>query len=186
MIPVENTIRNYLISGNINNVMDGLSNILYWGYAQIGYRDTRIKRFRSEVSNKQLHDAASLFRQDHNLDLLQIKKIRLPQFSGMSFVSKILMFLDPDNYVILDRQILKMNQVPISTVLKEISFGDRENQIRISKHNNRVYLNWCRRCSEISELYFNGTYRATDIERGFFTLIQKNKVKQAASILSQT
>jgi len=184
MIPVEKAIRNNLISGSIENVKNGLSNVLYWGYAQVGYRDTRIIRFRSEVSNRQLQDAASLFQQHDDLDLLEIKSIKLPQFSGMSFVSKIMMFLNPNKYVILDRQILKMNQVPISTLLNEIIFGDGENQIRISKNNNRVYLNWCNKCSEISELIFDGQYRAVDIERGFFKLIQNKEIIQAATILS--
>jgi len=185
MLPVEKAIRNDLINDSIENVKNGLSNVLYWGYAQIGYRDTRIKRFRSDVSNKQLQDATSLFQQYDKLDLMQIRKIKLPQFSGMSFVSKIMMFLDPDKYVILDMQILKMNQVPLPTLLSEITFGERETQIRISKNNNRIYLNWCRKCSEISKSYFDGQYRAADIERGFFTLIQNSQKIQAATILSK-
>jgi len=184
MAPVEDTIRNYLISGNNDRVKNGLSNVLYWGFAKIGYRDTRVKKFRSEVRIGQLHDATNLFQHQKNIDLTKIKRINLPQFSGMSFISKIAMFLNPEIYVILDKQILKMNQFPMPTLLNEIAFSERETRIRISHNNNRVYLNWCQKCLEISQSYFDGLYRAVDIERGFFTLIQNGNVDQAAEILS--
>ena len=184
MYPVEEAVRNDLISGNNDSVKNGLSNVLYWGFAQIGFRDTRVNKFRSEVRSGHLHDAAILFRHNENIHLMEIKSINLPQFSGMSFVSKIAMFLDPNNYVILDKQIIKMNKVPIPTVLNEIAFGEKETRIRISQNNIRVYFNWCQKCSRISKSYFNGLYRAVDIERGFFTLIQNDNINQAAEILS--
>ena len=89
MYPVEKAVRNDLISGNNDSVKNGLSNVLYWGFAKIGFRDTRVNKFRSEVRSGQLHDAAILFQHHENIDLMEIKSINLPQFSGMSFVSKI-------------------------------------------------------------------------------------------------
>ncbi len=183
MSPVEEAIRHDLLSGNNDSVMNGLSNVLYWGFAQIGFRDTRVNKFRSEVRVEQLHDAAILFQKMERIDLMKIKNIKLPQFSGMSFISKVAMFLDPENYVILDKQIIKMNQVQIPTLLNEIAFGKNETRIRISNNNISVYLNWCKKCSSISQAYFDGLYRAVDIERGFFTLIQNGNVDQAAEIL---
>ena len=184
MSPVEQAIRNDLISRNIDCVKNGLSNVLYWGFAQIGYRDTRVNKFRTEVRIGQLHDAATLFQNQENVDLMEIKSINLPQFSGMSFISKVAMFLDPENHVILDKQILKMNQVPVPTLLNDIAFAKSETRIRISKKNTQVYSNWCKKCTGISKSYFDGLYRAVDIERGFFTLIQNDNVEKAAKILS--
>lgn len=184
MPPVEEAIKKDLISGNNYNIKNGLSNVLYWGFAQVGYRDTRVNTFRNEVRTEQLHKAAILFQDQENIDLMEIKNINLPQYSGMSFVSKVAMFLNPDRYVILDKQILKMNRTPLPTLLNEISFGKSETRIRISKNNIRVYLKWCQKCSEISQIYFNGLYRAVDIERGFFTLIKNDNVNQAGEILS--
>lgn len=83
----------------------------------------------------------------------------------------------------MDKQIIKMNQVQIPTLLNEIAFGKNETRIRISNNNISVYLNWCKKCSSISQAYFDGLYRAVDIERGFFTLIQNGNVDQAAEIL---
>lgn len=184
MHPVEEAVRNDLISGNNEFVKNGLSNVLYWGFAKIGFRDRRVNEFRSKVRPGQLLDAAILFQQNEETDLMEIKNLNLPQFSGMSFISKIAMFLDPNNYVILDKQIVKMNEVPMPTVLNRITFGENETRIRISQNNIGVYLEWCRKCSSISESYFGGLYRAVDIERGFFTLIQNGEINQAVEILS--
>ena len=109
----------------------------------------------------------------------------MPQFSGMSFISKVRMFLAPTSYVILDQQLLKINNEPFETLLNKIKFGKKETQIRISKDNITVYKKWCDKCIEISNTIFNGIYRAVDIERGFFTLIQNDNATLAAKILSK-
>lgn len=185
MKSVEKFIRNNLTSGNADLVKNGLSNVLYWGFAKVGYRNKRVGIFRNQVTHRQLHDATLLFADIRGDGLKKIKRIGLPQFSGMSFISKVRMFLDPINYVILDQQILKMNDVPAQMVLKDIAFGKKETQLRISENNVRVYIDWCKKCFDISDSYFDGKYRAVDIERGFFTLIQSGRVELAAEILSK-
>jgi hypothetical protein len=184
MIQVEKLIRDDLLSRELEHVKNGLSNVLYWGYAQIGYRDRRVTIFRDQVTKRQLYDAARLFPDIIGDGLEEIKKLGLPQFSGMSFISKVRMFLDPIRYVILDKQILEMNKTSFVTLLKSISFGPKETQIRISQNNCRVYQSWCEKCVTISDNYFKGKYRAVDVERGFFTLIQKGQANTAAEILS--
>jgi hypothetical protein len=184
MIILEKLIKDDLLSGDRDIVKNGLSNVLYWGFAKIGYRDIRVSTFRNQVSNGKLDDAIKLFSNINDDGLKEIKKIGLPQFSGMSFISKIRMFLDPKNYVILDQQILKMNNNSYATILNDISFGTKETQIRISDNNCDVYRRWCKKCINISNQYFNNTYRAVDIERGFFTLIQKGHIDIATEILS--
>jgi hypothetical protein len=182
MKTLEKLIRDDLLSGDIEIVKNGLSNVLYWGYAQIGYRARRVANFRNKVTNGKLGDAIKLFSNINGDGLKEIKRIELPEFSGMSFISKIRMFLDPINYVILDKQILKMNESSHVTLLEDIS--SKGTQIRISDNNCGVYLTWCKKCINISKQYFNSTYRAVDIERGFFTLIQKGHADVAAGVLS--
>jgi hypothetical protein len=184
MFLVEKLIRDDLVSGEIELVKNGLSNVLYWGFAQVGYRDKRVSIFRDQVSKGQLYDASKLFPNINGDGLQEIKKLRLPQFSGMSFISKVRMFLDPTRYVILDKKILEMYKTPSVTLLKAISFGPKETQIRISDNNCRVYLSWCAKCVTISNIYYEGKYRAVDVERGFFTLVQKKHADTAAEILS--
>jgi len=185
MREVEEFIRKDLKSGDSFNIKNGLSNVLYWGFAQVGYRDKRVGIFRSQVTQDKLVKAVNLFEEIRGNALKEILRIKLPQFSGMSFISKVRMFLDPTTYVILDKQILKMNKAPFETLLKSIKFGDKETQIRISKDNTAVYQKWCDKCGYISDTIFNGIYRAVDIERGFFTLIQNEKTRLAAEILSK-
>ena len=184
MRSIEKVIESDLSSGESELVKNGLSNVLYWGFAQIGYRDTRVKRFRNDVTQDKLNDATSLFNEIQGDCLLEIKRIGLPQFSGMSFISKVRMFLDPESYVILDQQILKINDVANNTVLTPISFGENETQIRISQNNVQVYEAWCNTCQSIAHSHFAAKYRAVDIERGFFTLIQNGRTELAANILS--
>jgi hypothetical protein len=174
MQSVEKFIRNDLTSGDPDLVKNGLSNVLYWGLI-----------FREQVTQGQLYDAALLFADIRGDGLMEIKRIGLPQFSGMSFVSKVRMFLDPAYYPVLDQQILKMNDISVQTVLKNIAFGEKETQLRISGNNVRVYADWCKKCLAISGLYFDDKYRAVDIERGFFELIQTGRIELAAEILSK-
>jgi hypothetical protein len=185
MSKVEELVQSDLRSGDPFLVKNGLSNVLYWGYAQIGYRDTRVKRFRDKVTPYQLEAGARIFQDLVGDGLMQIKGLGFPEFSGMSFISKIRMFLAPEDYVVLDQQILKINDTKSVTFLREISFRKNETQIRVNSKNVEVYRKWCKKCEEISQCYFDGTHRAVDIERGFFTLIQNQQVELAASILSK-
>ncbi len=109
---VESKINNLLLSKDENQVKNGLSNVLYWGYAQVGYRDFRVTRFRDSVTNEKIHKFQNLIQNKFRAATLKdIKKIKLPEFSGISFVSKILMFLDPENYPVLDLQIARLRMV---------------------------------------------------------------------------
>ena len=64
----------------------------------------------------------------------EIKNLKMPQFSGMSFISKVLMFLNPANFCVLDQQIARLrNQPGVGyNILDNLVFGEQENQIRIS------------------------------------------------------
>lgn len=178
---LERLIKRELTSNDCQRVRDGLSNVLYWGYAQMGIRHTRVSRFRNKVSNGQLVDAASLFSKSSPPSLLEIKKTGLPEFSGISFVSKIRMFLDPSNSAILDFQIMKMQPTCPDSVLSEIKL--QQTQIPITAHNSEKYERWCKTLKGIGLRYLGEQSRAVDVERGLFHLIQAGKVQLASDIL---
>ena len=180
---VEVRIWRGLTSDDPEGVKNALSNILYWGYAQMGIRDTRVQRFRSKVNVSVLNRACGIFRRSSLPSVLEIKKLRLPEFSGLSFVSKIRMFLDPDKSAVLDKQIMKIHGSCPTTLLANLQIG-RSTQIPITKHNSEAYEAWCRNMVDISHGYFDGRFRAVDIERGFFHLIQEGSVEAAAQILN--
>lgn len=180
---LEILIKQELISNDSLRVKNGLSNVLYWGYSQMGIRDTRVRRFRDKATAKQLNAAATLFQKSQPPALIEIKRIVLPEFSGISFVSKIRMFLDPQNSATLDFQIMKIREVCPNTVLNRIQL--RETQIPITMHNSNAYEYWCRKNKEIARRYFGEQLRSVDIERGFFHLVQRGQVRVAANILEK-
>lgn len=182
MADLETLIRQELISNDWQRVKDGLSNVLYWGYAQMGIRDTRVDRFRSKINKNKAHEAASLFNRRHLPTLVEIKSIGLPEFSGVSFVSKIRMFLDPINSATLDFQIMKTQNIRPTPILSQIRI--QKTQIPITAHNSDTYEDWCKKMKDIGRQYFGENCRAVDIERGLFQLIQCDEIEDAANILA--
>lgn len=187
MNDVENKIRAGLTHSSVEAVKDALSNVLYWGYARTGYRVTRVTDFRNKVTPEQLDQALDLF---HSLTrpgnklpgLRSIAALGLPQFSGMSFVSKVRMFLDPWHFVVLDRKLLSLRTTETPTVFHEITMGPSEVMIRISRHNEQVYSSWSQQCLRLAEKYLGRT-RAVDVERAIFHLIDTGRSKLAAGLL---
>lgn len=186
MVTVEREINNKLFSKSNKDVKDGLSNVIYWGYSQIGYRDKRVYDFRENVEDESIYKFIDLIKKNR-INLIEIKKLRLPQFSGMSFVSKILMFIDPINFCVLDKQIAKLrNEQNYGTenCLDELVYKKDDTQIRITVKNTNAYNKWRNTCLTISKSYYNSKYRCVDIERGFFALIQSGKQNIAQKILN--
>jgi hypothetical protein len=176
MSVVEEYINRLLKSQNVIDVKHGLANVLYWGYAQVGYRNLRVNNFIKNSNEKQIHNFHNLLLNNATPTLIAIKNLKLPEFSGMSFVSKILMFLDPENYCVLDKKISKLRNPECMKSLSHLTFGPKDTQIRISQQNQGVYNNFREECRLISGHYFQNNYRVADIERGFFTLIQSNEL----------
>jgi hypothetical protein len=181
LVDLERLIRQELICNDWQRVKDGLSNVLYWGYAQMGIRDTRVDRFRSKINKFKANEVASFLYERHLPTLAEIKSIGLPEFSGVSFVSKIRMFLDPVNSATLDFQIMKMQKVRTTPILSQIRI--QKTQIPITAHNSNIYEDWCRKMKDIGRQYFGENCRAVDIERGLFHLIQCDEIEEAANIL---
>ena len=105
--------------------------------------------------------------------LVRIQKINMPEYSGVSFVSKVRMFLDPENYPVLDKNIAKFGKRSGFTILKDLRIGTR---IDITNKSESIYKNWAAWCrgtaclvnSEPSSSHQN--LRAVDVERGIFHL----------------
>jgi len=179
MRAVEAAIRDMLVSGAAERIRDGLANVIYWGYAQIGYRETRVLRFRQNVSADQLCRFQALIKAESSVGLASIAALRLPEFSGISFISKILAFLDPARYCVLDKQLLKLAAVAGNRALHRLSAGT---QIPVTASNEKAYDAWRGECAEISVRYFGGRYRVVDVERGFFSMVQAGQLAAAQEL----
>lgn len=98
-------LRDLLLSGDVRSLKDGLSGILFWGYYRVDYRDRRVKTFRDQVCDVHLQNASEIFPTLEGTGLALLKRISLPQFSNMAFITKLCTFLDPDHYCVLDRKL---------------------------------------------------------------------------------
>jgi hypothetical protein len=183
MKELEEFINKQLRSRQYIDVKYGLGNILYWGYANIGYGDDRVKRFMEKINDPLIQEFQDLVNNNRVPSLTEIKKINMPEYSGLSFISKILMFLDTNNYCVLDQQLAKLKNNRSTKAISKLNFDKgKDTQIRITKQNVDVYNEWINECLIISRKYYNGKYRVVDIERGFFNLIQKGNLKDAEAI----
>lgn len=182
MREVEAALAAQLKSQELGRTKHGLANVLYWGYAQIPYGGKRVNNFMNKVSDQKIINFQSLINGDNMPTPTAVCRCRLPEYSGMSFISKILMFLNPSDYCVLDQQLAKLRTRGSPKILNGLIFGEKETQIRITNHNEAVYNGWRNECAAISEMYFQDTYRVVDIERGFFNLIQRNNLLDAQTI----
>ena len=111
----------------------------------------------------------------------------LRQFGQMSFVTKILMFLDP-RFPVLDMKVARAFANGSFAPLADLRF-DRGG-IRLTGNNVRAYECWARWCREIAGLANEEqpsprrALRAVDVERALFALAGKpDRDDQARKLL---
>lgn len=180
---LEQFIRNQLTSGDITEVKDGLSNVLYWGYATSkGRQGYKIENFRALVTDAQVRDFMGIV-SNGDLSLQAIKQCKLPQLSNISFVSKVLMFLDPERFVTLDLQLRKLKLAQTDNLFRGLK--DQKTSLPINKANELFYQQWCSLCHSMAERYFASfAARAVDVERGIFSLVRRGEIEFVAGCLT--
>lgn len=179
---LESSIRKNLTSGDSKQVKNGLSNVLYWGFYQMGYRDRRVRNFRNGVAEKQLKKSAKVLCDLSETGLLVIKNLDLPQFSNIPFLSKVRMFLNPKNYVVLDKKLMKLKYVRPPTLFHKVK---EYSTIPCTKRNVHLYQRWCDVCKKTAKKYFQTKkFFAVDIERGIYHMVGED-LNKAAGIVSE-
>lgn len=179
MLAVEAAIGGMLSSPNPVTAKNGLANVLYWGYAQMGIGPTRVSRFNTGVTSAQIAQFQAILRAPAMPTLIQIRNLKMPEFSGVSFISKVLTFIDPANYCVLDLQLSRLGLGPRVKAIHGLVYTTT---IGTTVHNQRVYDSWRQECAGISHAYYGGAYRVVDVERGFFHLIQTGRLPLAQQI----
>ena len=201
MRDVEKCIHDLLCSGDTWKVKDGLSKVLYWGHANYkrlqtsslnkfrGAPDAELKRkldrfgrlVRELVGSSIVPSAGSL---------LKIKELGIPQFGRVAFASKVLMFLDPAHYPVLDKNIAKAYaKQPAFPPLQNLTFPTNATSIEITKQNAAVYDTWACWCREIARVVNESLgspchVRTVDVERALFTLAQRRVTYDAHLLLA--
>ncbi len=115
-------------------------------------------------------------RGDGGFGLRRIVQLGLPIYSNVSFTSKLLMFLDPQRFVVLDGQLARLGEARLLGPLR-LTTG-----IAPTRKNLSVYSAWCHACSNGARQLGLG-YRAVDIERGIFALVQRDALHEAGQIV---
>lgn len=174
---VEGHIGRLLRSGDPQDVKDGLSNVIYWGWAQTALGASRVRRFREGVAagDARLKNFTQLVEGNGTPGLVALRKLRLPHFSQASFTTKILMFLDPGRYPVLDLRIAnEFAGRGAFPPLRDLRF--RRNGIPITLHNQDSYGRWACWCKDVANRVNREPtsprtdLRAVDVERALFTL----------------
>ena len=202
MLEVETRIREQLVSRDRETVKDGLSNVVFWGFASQGIQRRRVSTFRQNVKACQLDRFMKLVSGRPYVGLWDIKKLKLPQFSQMSLTSKLLTFLYPERYVVLDLKIarfgkahdlpLQSNGIPVMRQLKFTYFKERSNAIPLTRSVNiPVYYNWAAWCGCIAARVNRSPstsdrepLRPVDVERAIFSCLLGNADGLARFLLS--
>lgn len=177
---VEEAIRKLLLSSSTQEVKHGLANIIYWGYADVVYRDQRVSHFLERANDDVIQVFQRLLQTQGTLNLIQLKNVRLPDYSGMSSLSKILTFLNPQDYCVLDAPLAQLKAVP-NRALHQLTFQTGR-QVAVTQHNQDIYDQWRAECAAINQKYFASKYRTVEIERGFSYLIQHEASETAKEI----
>ena len=175
-------------------VRDGLSNVLYWGWAQKpGRQRDRVGIFREGIQPNDprlvrfMNFVHSMPRASQSAaeQLHALKQLKLPQFSQMSFTTKILMFLDPNRFAVLD--------LKIARVAKQCGFMQElkiYTGIPITSANAACYKRWASWCQGIAAKV-NGMpgapcrdLRAVDVERAVFSLADLGRTDDSHRLLT--
>ena len=163
----------------------GLANVIYWGYARQGRRDVRVRSFLEAVTSAHLDRAREAFASVHGPGLRDLKRIGLPRFTQVTFLSKLRMFLDPVCFAALDLKLAKLRFEQPSTLLHDLKV--QPTSIPVTAHNEAVYAAWCAACQALATaLGPERGWRAADVERGVFHLVDTGQAASAARLLART
>lgn len=182
---LEQVICDDLTSAQPERVRAGLANVIYWGYARQGRRDVRVRSFLEAVTSAHLDRAREAFASVHGPGLRDLKRIGLPRFTQVTFLSKLRMFLDPVCYAALDLKLAKLRFEQPSTLLHDLKV--QPTSIPVTAHNEAVYAAWCAACQALATaLGPERGWRAADVERGVFHLVDIGQAASAARLLART
>ena len=188
MRKVEKKIRSQLLSGNVEVVKYGLANVLYWGHAEDKLKQAiHLSAFRDKNFDKELREFRK-FCIDYNSNPSMLSEpvlrhiTKLPQF-GISFASKTMMFLDPNNYPVLDSRIANFAKLSRFPPLQDLSMNASGDNITLVRANEDVYekwSSWCRDTAKAVRSYSRcppplKDLRAVDVERAIYQLVGSKK-----------
>lgn len=191
MESVDHVIGKQLTSQDLQEIEDGLSNVLFWGYANFNqFQRSKIQRLRKEITCQQLIDLRDAIGDVDEIDLSVIRSMKIPEFGQMSFASKLLMFLSAGTRPVLDIKIAKFARWFKIPPLSNLKLSWDEKSIPLSnKENIVIYEWWSSWCSTTASRVNDEpsstckNLRAVDVERAIFWQIREANNSKARSLL---
>ncbi len=191
---VEACIGAALRCDDVADVRDGLSDVLFWGYARQGRRDFRVRNFQERMQSVDGQQRLAMFQEFVRSRretctaqrLLALRKLRLPEFGQVSFATKILMFLDPENHPVLDLKIARTARGCEFPPLRGLTIHA---SIPITIANAACYERWACWCRDIAARVNRASgspcqgLRAVDVERALFALADSERTDDACRLL---
>ena len=177
---LEQRVTTLLRSPRLDEVRDGLANVLYWSHiGQPGRQKSKVDKFCTSVTEAQLlafQQAAAASPPDAR----QIRDAGLPGFASLASISRVLYFLDPQRCCLVDLPLCRLGRVGGGKALDRIRHSS---SIPVTYHNQTAYLDWCVECSQIARNHFPNA-RPDDVARGFAAL-QKSHHELIAQAIYQ-
>ncbi len=185
---------NKLLNGNSDeDLLHGLASTVFWGYASGA--DGRFHVARAVAKTKALAKGYRNVPAQHRSDILRclrtardrmkagnteeaLLKAMGIKFLGMSFASKVLMFMDPSKTAVYDSIIGKRLSNGSNKTLRDMAVSTSLSTNR--KKQAKAYARWCAYCvEEAAKMNQVGkrwkdwdnseqAWRAVDVERAFF------------------
>lgn len=183
MAEVEGFIRERLVSSDTERVKDGLSNVLFWGYYRSGRRNYRVNKFRA-LDSRKLRHAVNVFASLQGSALSDLKRLKLPEFGCLSFLSKLRTFLDPSAFCVMDLKL--RDNIPTLSHRFKVYNPLKPTYIPVTRSNEESYVWWVGLCRKTA-LQMAGPIvrRPVDVERGFFQMVDSKKADRAESLIRQ-
>jgi len=183
MAAVERFIGDRLLSTDIERVRDGLSNVLFWGNYNSGYRTYRVDKFRAAVDSQTLRQAVDVFASLQGCAISDMKRLKLPGFGCLSFLSKLRTFLDLSAFCVID---LKLRRDIPALKEKFKAYGPKPTSIPVTQFNEESYGWWVGLCRKTAlQMAGEVVRRPVDVERGFFQMVNTKKADNADSLIRQ-
>lgn len=192
---LDNYHHSLLTSSNDQEILVGFLSVIFWGYisgADGVVRKARalskVRAFRDGIKGKSptpKSDLISIIKtarefvgmNDLKNALHELMKIK---YLGMSFSSKIIMFMDPDKSAVYDSIIASQLESDLNLDFLYINTTGSSKKHKINQ--SKTYKMWCDFCRDTAILLneknaqwidWNGkceNFRAVDVERAFFAL----------------
>ena len=177
----EEYLRGQLLSQDVDELCDGLSNVLLWGYLRNDTEAFRVYDFRRRVNRQQLIRVRNLIQEIKGPSLVPLERVRLPLFTCLSQFTHIRALLEPQTYATLDPELMSLPETGIATIFSRMQ--NTTIAIPANLRNEAAYDRWCKICKALAEALPRPGLTPLDVSLGIVRLIRVHNPDEAARLV---